>query len=129
LGRWRDKFRTLAWRITRDIYDKKHQEYNDKLQLLNIELEEHTKADFDYQTTIATVFSVARRAKEIFESSETAGKRVFLNYLFQNPVVNKEKLEFTMRSPFDLVLDWTDSPFRGAYVDVIGTGIMRYQLQ
>ncbi len=96
--------------ITKDIYDKKHQEYHDKIQLLNIELEEHTKADYDYQTTVASVLSVARRAKTIFESSEPHEKRAFLNYLLQNPTVNGKKLEFTMRSPFNLVLELASSP-------------------
>ncbi len=98
------------WRITKDIYDKKHQEYHDKLQLLNIELEEHTKADYDYQTTVAVVLSVARRAKQIFESSEPEEKRAFLNYLLQNPTVNAKKLEFTIRTPFNLVLELANRP-------------------
>lgn len=34
------------------MYDKKLQEYNDKIQLLEIELQEHSKADFDYKTTL-----------------------------------------------------------------------------
>jgi hypothetical protein len=97
-------------RITKDVYDKKHQEYHDKLQLLNIELDEHTKADYDYQTTVATVVSVARRAKAIFESSEDKEKRAFLNYLLQNPTVNGKKLDFTLASPFNLVLELATSP-------------------
>ncbi len=96
--------------ITKDIYDKKHQEYADKIQLLEIELSEHTKADYDYQTTVAVVLSVARRAKTIFESSEPHEKRAFLNYLLQNPTVNAKNLEFTMRSPFNLVLELASSP-------------------
>lgn len=80
------------------------------MQLLSIELEEHQKADFDYQTTVATVFSVARRAKEIFESSEPKEKRVFLNYLLQNPTVNGKNLEYTIRSPFNLALELASNP-------------------
>lgn len=96
--------------ITKDIYDKKNQEYQDEIQNLNIELEEYTRADHNYQTTVASVFSLARRAKEIFESSEVHEKRAFLNYLIQNPVVNGKKLEFNLRSPFDLVLQVADNP-------------------
>lgn len=96
--------------ITKDTYDKKHQEYADKLQLLEIELSEHRKADYDYQTTVATVLSVARRAKAIFESSEPSEKRAFLNYLLQNPTVNGKKLCFTIASPLNLVLELADSP-------------------
>ena len=104
----------MPLRITKDIYDKKHQQYQDELQLLNIELEEHAKADFDYQTTIATVFSVARRAKIIFESSEPSEKREFLNYLLQNPKVNGKNLEYSLRSPFNLVLEMDHRPSWGA---------------
>ena len=96
--------------ITKNIYDNKHQEYQDRLQRLNIELEEYTNADYEYQTTVATVVSVARRAKTIFEnSSDIAGKRAFLNYLLQNPTVKDKKLYFSIASPFDSVLELADS--------------------
>lgn len=97
--------------ITKDIYDKKHQEYQDQIQTLEIELAEHSKADHDYQTTVATVISVARRAKTIFEnSSEVASKRAFLNYIFQNSTLDGKKLGFTLASPFNLVLELSNSP-------------------
>lgn len=96
--------------ITKEIYDKKHQEYQDQLQLLNIELEEYTKADFNYQTTVSTVLSLARRAKEIFESSEVHEKTQLLNFLFQNPTLKDERLEFKLRSPFNLVLELSSCP-------------------
>ena len=69
-------------------------------------MSEHQKADYDYQTTVATVISVARRAKTIFEnSSEVAGKRAFLNYILQNPIVTGKVLTFELKKPFDLVLN------------------------
>ncbi len=84
-------------------------------------MEEHTKGDHDYQTTVATVFSLARRAKEIFESSDPEEKRAFLNYLLQNPTVRDKKLEFTMRSPYNVVLELADCPLRGAVVEEVRT--------
>ena len=97
--------------ITKDIYDTKQQEYADKLQQLEIEMSEHRKADHDYQTTVATVLSVARRAKSIFEkSSDIAGKRAFLKTLLQNPTVNGKKLCFSIASPYNLVLELANSP-------------------
>ncbi len=97
--------------ITKDIYDKKHQELQEQMQLLEIEMSEHSKADYEYQNTVATVISVARRAKTIFDnSSEPARKRQFLNYLLQNPTVKEKKLYFTIASPFNLVLELADSP-------------------
>jgi len=101
----------LEQSITKDIYDKKHQEYADKLQLLNIELEEYTDADFEYQTTLTTLLDVARRARTIFDNcSEPREKRAFLKMILQNPTVKAKKLEFAMVSPFNLVLELADSP-------------------
>jgi hypothetical protein len=92
--------------ITKDLYDKKHQEYQDQMQTLEIEMAEHRKADYDYQTTVSMVLSVARRAKTIFEnSSEVSGKRAFLNYILQNPIVTGKTLSFELKKPFDLVLN------------------------
>ncbi|MCI5108318.1 MAG: recombinase family protein [Candidatus Pacebacteria bacterium] len=97
--------------ITKDIYDKKHQEYADKLQTLEAELSVHREADYEYQTTVSTVISVARRARSIFENcSEPMQKRAFLKFLLQNPVVDGKNLEFSMASPFNLVLELADSP-------------------
>ena len=97
--------------ITKDVYDKKHQEYADKLQTLEAELSMHREADYEYQTTISTVISVARRARSIFENcSEPMQKRAFLKFILQNPVVNGKNLEFSMVSPFNLVLKLADSP-------------------
>ncbi|MDD4411794.1 MAG: hypothetical protein PHO58_04790 [Bacilli bacterium] len=74
-------------------------------------MSEHRRADYDYQTTIATVISVARRAKTIFEnSSDVLGKRTFLSYLLQNPTLDEKKLCFTIASPFNLVLELADCP-------------------
>jgi len=57
------------------------------------------------------VLSVARRAKTIFEnSSEVANKRAFLSLILQNPTVNEKTLGFTLRSPFNLVLELANSP-------------------
>ena len=95
-------------RITKEDYDTKLQELTDRLQRLNIELGEHTQADHDYKTTVATVLSVARRSREIFEGAELHEKRQFINFLVQNPELKDRKLLLELRSPFNLVLNLSD---------------------
>ncbi len=56
------------------------------------------------------MFTIARNAKKIFESSETHEKRAFLNFILQNPVVNGKKLEFTTKKPWNLVLELASTP-------------------
>lgn len=91
--------------ITKDEYDKKLLELKDRQEKLNLELEEYTKADYDFLTTVSTVLSLAQRAKEIFESSEIDEKRQLLNYLLQNPYIKDKKLYFTMKKPFNMLLN------------------------
>jgi site-specific DNA recombinase len=96
--------------ITQDDYDKKLQELKDKQYRLDIEAEEHTKADHDYKLTISRVFSLSRRMGEIFKSSDPSEKRAFLNFLLQNPRVYGKKLDFTLAKPFDAVLEVANCP-------------------
>ncbi len=101
---------SVQWWITKNDYDKKLQELKDRQYRLDIESEEHTKADHDYKLTISQVFSLSRRMGQIFKSSEPHEKRTFLNYLLQNPTVSGKNLEFTLRKPFNTVLEVATCP-------------------
>lgn len=96
--------------ITKDEYDSKLQELKDKQYCLNIELEEHTKGDHQYHLHVSQVVSLSQRMGEIFDGSDVAEKRAILNFVLQNPVVNDKKLEFTLRKPFNLVLELAAHP-------------------
>ena len=83
--------------------------------ILQVELEEHTKADYGFLNTVSATFSIAKRTREIFDSSEIDEKRQILNYLLQNPVVKDKKLYFTMKKPFDMLLNIPRVPVLGGY--------------
>ncbi len=100
----------LEQSITKDEYDKKLQDLKDKQFRLNVELDEYTKADLEYHISVGTVLNLSRRIAEIFESSETQEKRAILNFILQNPTVNGKKLEFSLRKPFDTVLELANCP-------------------
>lgn len=92
------------------MYDKKLKEWKEKQYEINLRLEEYTRADESYHITAGTVLNLAKRALEIFESSEVPEKRTLLNYLLQNCELNGKKLEFTLRNPFDKVLVNANQP-------------------
>lgn len=96
--------------ITQSDYDKKLIQLKDKQYDLGIQLEEHTKADESYYITVATMFSIAKGAKELFESSEVPEKRAILNYILQNYTVNEKTPCITMRSPFVEMLSLATQP-------------------
>lgn len=88
---------------------------------INLQIEDHTKADENYYITASTVLNLAKRAKELFESSEIPEKRAILNYLLQNCVANGKKLEFTMRSPYNHILDLANQPTGLPWMDMFRT--------
>ena len=102
----------IAGSITKDIYDKKLLELKDRQERINIEVEEHTKADENYYLTAATVLSIARRSLELFDSKEAKieEKRALLNYLIKDAVVDENKtFTFALRSPYNHILNFAET--------------------
>ncbi len=62
--------------------------------------EELTQADESYHITIKTVLNIAKKAEEIFESSEIEEKNEFLKFLLQNRIVDGKNPLFEMKEPF-----------------------------
>ena len=50
---------------------------------------------------VKTVLDLAKRAKEIYESSKVEEKRQILNFLFSNLEMKDKKPMITLREPFD----------------------------
>jgi len=99
------------WLISFHLIGITHQELQDQIQTLEIQISEHIKANYEYQNTVAIVISVAHRAKTIFDNSfEPARKRQFFNYILQDPAINEKKLYFSITSPYNLVLDLAMKP-------------------
>jgi len=96
--------------ITQEIYDRKVKEYKEKQYDINIQLEEYTKADENYHIIAGTLFSLASRAWEIFESSEVEEKRQLLDFVLQNSMLKGRNLLFEVRSPFKEIIMHKDDP-------------------
>ena len=90
--------------ITSEMYDKIQQEYEDQLSRLAHEKQKYSELKSEYELSIDTIFSLARRSKEIFESSEVWEKNMLLRFLLQNPVLDERNLIFNLESPFDILL-------------------------
>ena len=90
--------------ITNYFYDKKFKEYTEKQAKLMTEISKHDKANNQYYITANTILNLAKRARKIFENSEVAEKRQFLNYLLQNCQLKDKNLSYKLKTPFDTVL-------------------------
>ena len=54
------------------------------------------------------MISLASRAAQLFERSKAEQKRELIAFVFSNPRLKGKKLEFSLRSPFDLMVNRRD---------------------
>ena len=95
-------------RITADEYDRKARELKERQTEIALRVEQHQKGEGDFRTTLETLISVASRAAELFERSKTEQKRELLAFMFSNLRLRGKTLEFSLRSPFDLMVNRVD---------------------
>lgn len=98
----------LAGSITQSEYDNKARELKDRQVEIAARIEQHQKGDNDFRTTLEGLISVASRAAEIFQRSKPEQKRQLLALVFSNLRLKGKKLEFSLRSPFDLMVNRHD---------------------
>lgn len=66
---------------------------------------QHEKGDGDFRITLESLISLAFRAGELFERSKVEQKRQLIAFVFSNLRLRGKKLEFSLRSPFDLMVN------------------------
>jgi site-specific DNA recombinase len=91
--------------ITKNDYDKKARELKQQQTEIELRLGQHQNGDRDFRTTLESLISVASRAAELFERSKIEQKRQLIAFVFSNLRLKGKKLEFSLRSPFDLMVD------------------------
>lgn len=103
-------------RITKDEYDKYVQEWKQQERDLLLQLEDHSKGDEQFYLTASYLLDTAKRAYDLFLSSQPAQKRRFLNFVLANLEMNGKKLVYKLKEPFSAMYemgkrnDWLRSP-------------------
>ena len=59
-------------------------------------------ADDGFRDAVADTLELGRKAHDLFLRSNNAGKRRLLGFVFSNLQLNGQKLQFSLRKPFDL---------------------------
>lgn len=96
--------------ITNDFYDMKFKEYTDKESDLLQQMKEHNQANTNCAMTASLLLDLAKRAWEIFKSSETLEKRALINFVLQNCVLDNKKLEYDLKDPFATIVKYSNLP-------------------
>ncbi len=84
---------------------EKLKEYKDRKFTIIQEMESSAKADESFHIKANKILSLARRSREIFESSEVEEKRQLSNFVFQNFELNDKELYVTLHEPFKIIKD------------------------
>ena len=84
-------------------------------------IEQHGKGQDEFRTTLESLISVASRAADIFERSKTDQKRELIAFAFSNLSLKGKKLDFTLRSPFDLMVNRRTHASWLAFLDTVRT--------
>ena len=91
--------------ITQYEYDKKATELKQKQYDLDERLKRITEADESYSVTLITLLNLCSRAPKLFESSKVEQKRALINFLLSNLELRGKKLEYTLKKPFDVLVN------------------------
>ncbi len=55
--------------------------------------------------TLISLLNICSKALELFESSKVEQKRQLINFLLSNLQLRGKKLEYTLKKPFDALID------------------------
>ena len=116
----------LDGKIDGDIYEQKLNEYKSRQLEITSLMGAHVDADKTSLITVKTALDLAKRAKEIYESSKVEEKRQIMNFLFSNLEMRDKKAIITLRELFDKLVAVSDHPMcRGALHSNDDTGAKR----
>ena len=94
--------------ITQDEYDRKARELKERQAEIALRIEQHQEGEGSFRMTLESLISIASRAAKIFERSNIEQKRQLIAFVFSNLRLRGKKLEFSLRPPFDLMVDRAD---------------------
>ncbi len=107
--------------ITKDEYDKRRNQLVEEKYDIESKIAKHNDADEDFTITVEYILDIASRTYELFKSSGIDKKRRILNLVFPNFFLNGSKLEYTIRSPFNMLVNRASYPIKLPLVDGIRT--------
>lgn len=95
----------LEQSISEAMYKSKQKALEDELIRIRVEKQMHQEADDDFKTILVNAFILANKSGKLFKSSKTHQKRELINLVFWNLSLRGKKLMFTMRKPFDMMVN------------------------
>ncbi len=94
--------------ISRAEHDGKRDRLKQRQIELNGQMNAMTYADDSFRDAVVDTLELGRKAHDLFVGSNNEGKRRLINFVFSNLQLNGQKLQFSLRKPFDLYVKATN---------------------
>ena len=104
----------IAAEITPDEYSAKRAEFHDRQAALRLQLESTDRDDHEVAELAVKAFELSQSLTERWLKADYDAKRTILSIMLESARLNSEKLEFSLRKPFDLLRDEKLVPLIGA---------------
>ena len=91
--------------ITKDMYDRTYNQLIQRRHEIQEQLERHDSGDEQFRMAVTTLVSIASKALDIFDRSTTDEKRQLIGYVFSNLELKGAKLCYTLKTPFDMLVN------------------------
>jgi len=99
----------LADGIKKEVYDAKSKELEIEIDKVNGDIVKHKNANRAYVQEIENFLDFCNIAPKLFESSRPTLQRELLRYVVTNLVLKDKKLEFSLKTPFNLVVEYAEN--------------------
>jgi site-specific DNA recombinase len=86
--------------ITKDVYDRKFTQIQDRRKEITVLLEEHQGGNEEFKIALTALTSLASKAPELFRSSKTPIKRHLISMVFSNLGLSGGDLQYELNEPF-----------------------------
>lgn len=100
----------IASNISQDQYDEKYKKLDKAQETIMTDRVMYSGADTDYHVTAKYILGLARRAGELFQCANEEEKNEILKLVLSNVLLTDKKLVFTIRKPFDTIVNVKGSP-------------------
>lgn len=107
----------LDGRITEQTYDNFYQSFQDKIAEVDARLAMLQDAEDNYYITANYILELAKRAHELFESSEVEERRQLLRFVLSNLTLDSKTVRYEAVKPFDTILNFKDHPLEYPVAD------------
>lgn len=110
----------LDKKISEDFWQSQSSKWLNEKEELTLKLLAHQKADTNYLENANLIIELARKAAGLFKKQNAEQKRKLINLLLSNSSYKDEKLDITLRTPFNVIMKSRES---GNWLP--GTGLNR----